>query len=75
MSKPRPVTTASDASRSIEPLLSTDALAGALSCGRRTVERLRADGRLPKPDLFVGKMPRWTAETIRRWIAEQVRVN
>ena len=54
----------------IEPMLSIDDLAAILSCSRRLVERMRSAGRLPKPDIKIGKMPRWKPETIRRWIAE-----
>lgn len=53
----------------LEPMLGVDGLARVLSVSRRTIERLRAAGKLPRPDLRVGKMPRWRAETIRRWIA------
>jgi hypothetical protein len=28
-----------------------------------------ASGKLPRPDLHVGRMPRWQAATIRTWIA------
>jgi predicted DNA-binding transcriptional regulator AlpA len=56
------------AAAGIEPLLGIDDLAAALSCGRRLVERMRAAGKLPRPDLKLGKMPRWRASTIRRWI-------
>jgi len=52
----------------IEPLLPLDDLAAWIRCSRRLVERKRAAGHLPKPDLRVGKMPRWRVETIRRWI-------
>ena len=53
----------------IEPLLSLNDLATVLNCSRRLVERMRAAGKVPKPDLKVGRMPRWRAEMIRRWIA------
>ena len=53
---------------SLEPLLSVADLARVLNGSRRTIERLRAAGKLPRPDLHIGKMPRWKAETIRRWI-------
>jgi predicted DNA-binding transcriptional regulator AlpA len=52
----------------IEPLLSLDGLARALTISRRTAERLLSAGRLPRPDLRLGRMPRWRPETIRRWI-------
>jgi predicted DNA-binding transcriptional regulator AlpA len=52
----------------IEPLLSIGDLCCILACDRRTVERMRSAGRLPRPDLHVGRMPRWRAATIRAWI-------
>jgi predicted DNA-binding transcriptional regulator AlpA len=52
----------------IEPLLSIRDLAEILNVSRRVVEGLRSNGRLPKPDLTIGKMPRWKAATIRAWI-------
>ena len=39
---------------SIEPMLHIDDLATLLSCSRRLVERMRAGGRIPRPDLHVG---------------------
>jgi predicted DNA-binding transcriptional regulator AlpA len=57
------------AAADIEPLLRMADLTRVLNCSRRVVERMRAAGRLPKPDLVVGKRsPRWKAETIRTWI-------
>jgi excisionase family DNA binding protein len=52
----------------VAPLLSIDDVAEALSCSRRLVERMRSAGKLPKPDLHVGRMPRWSRETIAKWI-------
>ena len=43
-------------------------LARVLNCSRRVVERMRSAGRLPAPDLHIGKMPRWRPETIREWL-------
>ena len=51
-----------------ERMFSIDDLAALLSCSRRLVERMRSAGKVPKPDIKVGKMPRWRVETIRRWI-------
>jgi len=59
----------------IESLVSIDGLASVLNASRRTTERLRAAGKLPKPDLHVGKLPRWKPETIRRWIEAQASTN
>ena len=43
-----------------------------LAVSPKTVERLKASGRLPKPDADVGfgarRSPRWRPETIDRWI-------
>jgi predicted DNA-binding transcriptional regulator AlpA len=52
----------------LSPLLGINDLAALLSCSRRLIERMRAAGKLPRPDLKVGKMPRWKSETILRWI-------
>jgi predicted DNA-binding transcriptional regulator AlpA len=57
-----------NAKAAIEPLLSIRDLSALLSCSRRSVEGMRSAGRLPRPDLSIGKMPRWRPETIRRWI-------
>ena len=43
-------------------------LAKALGISRRALERERSAGRLPRPDLSIGRMPLWRVETIRRWI-------
>jgi predicted DNA-binding transcriptional regulator AlpA len=45
-----------------------DELAEAIGVSRRTIERERSAGRLPKPDLHIGRAPLWRPETIRRWI-------
>jgi hypothetical protein len=53
----------------LEPLLRTVDLARVLGRSRRVVERLRAAGRLPAPDLYVGnRSPRWKPTTIRDWV-------
>jgi len=30
----------------------------------RTIDRMVDDGRLPRPDIFMGKLPMWSDETI-----------
>ena len=52
----------------MKPLLSIDDLAAILNCSRRLVERMRSAGKVPPPDLHVGRMPRWKPQTIRRWV-------
>ena len=51
----------------MEPLLGIADLATYLNCSRRLVERMRSAGKVPPPDLHVGRMPRWKPETVRRW--------
>lgn len=54
---------------SIEPMLTLDGLARVLSCDRRTIERMRAAGKLPRADLIIGRRsPRWRPQTIRDWL-------
>ena len=47
-----------------------DEVAAALGVSRRLVERERAVGRFPRPDVRIGKVPLWTRETLVRWITE-----
>lgn len=55
----------------IEPLLSISGLCRVFDCDRRTIERMRSAGKLPRPDLTVGsRMPRWKPETVRAWIEQ-----
>ena len=53
----------------LEPMLGIADLARLLACDRRTIERMRSAGRLPRPDLVIGtRSPRWLPMTIRRWV-------
>jgi len=56
----------------IAPLLSIGDLCRILRVSRSKLERLRAAGKVPAPDVdlkTVSKpIPRWRPETIRRWI-------
>ncbi len=45
-----------------------DDLASALGMSRRALERERSAGRLPRPDLRIGRAPLWKPETIRAWL-------
>jgi len=45
-----------------------DEVALSLGLSRRTLERERSAGRMPKPDMRVGKMPLWRPDTIREWV-------
>ena len=55
----------------LEKMFGITELADLLSVSRRTVDRLRAAGKLPKPDAVVGTMPRWQPDSFRRWLADQ----
>ncbi len=53
----------------IEPLWRIKDVYTFLNCSRRSVERIKSSGELPKPDRIVGKRsPRWKPETIRAWV-------
>jgi predicted DNA-binding transcriptional regulator AlpA len=43
-------------------------IAKALGISRRALERERSAGRMPRPDLTLGRMPLWRVKTIREWI-------
>ena len=55
----------------LEPLATLDDLAASLSVSRSSIERMKSAGKLPRPDLHIGRMPRWRPETVRRWIDGQ----
>ena len=57
---PRPATP-------LEPLLSIVETAEILNVSRRSLERLIAAGQFPKPDLRIGRMPRWHRKTLREF--------
>jgi predicted DNA-binding transcriptional regulator AlpA len=43
-------------------------LAALTGLSRRTLERERSAGRLPRPDLHIGKRVLWRPETINEWL-------
>jgi predicted DNA-binding transcriptional regulator AlpA len=55
-------------SASIEPLGTIESWAGALVVSVPTIERLRRAGKIPPPDVMIGRLPRWKPSTIRAWI-------
>jgi hypothetical protein len=44
-----------------------DDIASFLNVSRRGVERHKSSGRMPRPTLTVGRLPRWNPATIRAW--------
>ncbi len=55
----------------VQRLLARRDLAEILRASTTVVDRERAAGRLPRPDLLIaGRSPRWRPETIRDWLAE-----
>ena len=56
--------------RDVDPLLWKMAdISAATRLSPRTISRLRAAGRLPSPDAFYSRLPRWRPSTIENWIA------
>jgi predicted DNA-binding transcriptional regulator AlpA len=55
-------------SASIEPLATIESWAAALVVSVPTIERLRRAGKIPSPDVMIGRLPRWKPSTIRAWI-------
>ncbi|MFI5454204.1 MAG: helix-turn-helix transcriptional regulator [Isosphaerales bacterium] len=56
---------------SVEPwrLVTVADWAAALQVSVPTVERLRSGGRIPPPDLYLGRrLPRWRVRTVRAWL-------
>ena len=53
---------------SLAPLITKADLAELLRVDRRTIDRMRSRGELPKPALFIGRAPRWTAVAVNDWI-------
>jgi hypothetical protein len=43
-------------------------IAQALGVKIRILQREQAAGRFPRPDLHVGRVPLWRAETVRAWL-------
>jgi predicted DNA-binding transcriptional regulator AlpA len=73
--EPPPKSTAAETDHHAVPIADRltwglDDLTALTGLSRRTLERERSAGRLPKPDLKVGKRVLWTPATIRRWLAE-----
>lgn len=48
-------------------------LAEALGVGRRVIQRERAAGRFPEPDRHLGRVPLWSVDSIRAWLARKGR--
>ncbi len=48
--------------------LDKSGLAQYLGVSVRSLDRANAAGLLPRPDLVVGRSPRWSPETIKRWL-------
>jgi hypothetical protein len=44
-----------------------DELAEALGVSARELERAFHAGNMPRPDLYIGKLPLWRVESIRNW--------
>jgi hypothetical protein len=54
----------------IEPSLNTDDFCRVIKCGRATFDRMRSAGKIPRPDHYVGRSPRWRPTTVRRFLGD-----
>ncbi len=52
-------------------MLSPSDIAALLRISRRTLQTWRAAGKLPPPDLHIGKVIRWKPESIESWLSEK----
>jgi hypothetical protein len=57
-------------STGFERLWGSPDLARFVSCSRRLGERMRSAGKIPPPDLHVGRMPHWKPVVIHAWIEQ-----
>ena len=55
----------------IKPALGPDDWKPIVGRSRREVDRLRSEGKIPKPDFYSGRSPRWHAATAQAWLASQ----
>ena len=55
-------------------LLRLEDLVDAIGLDRRSIQRERAAGRFPPPDVQPGRRPLWRPETVRAWIEAGGRV-
>jgi hypothetical protein len=51
-----------------------DELAEALGISARGLERAVHAGNVPRPDLYIGKLPLWRVESIRIWLESRGKV-
>src|SRR5262245_62362610 len=56
------------------PCYTKRTLAAHLAVSVRTLDRAAADRSLPEPDLTVGRSPRWTAQTVAKWLQHHPRL-
>jgi hypothetical protein len=52
----------------VKPYFTRQKLAQICVMSTRGLDRAAAMGLLPKPDLVVGRSPRWSPETVFRWL-------
>jgi predicted DNA-binding transcriptional regulator AlpA len=63
--------TKAQAQPTLEPLTYRKSSAATLiGVSERTIERLLAVGKFPKPDAHAGRSPLWTRDSLVRWIAK-----
>jgi hypothetical protein len=59
-----PIAAATPPQPPLDELVGPDHIAAAWKCSRRYIERLRSTGHFPKPDLMLGRLPRWRVSSV-----------
>jgi predicted DNA-binding transcriptional regulator AlpA len=52
----------------VERMVSRKDFAAIIRVSLPVLDRMRAAGKLPRPDMYISRSPRWRADTIRAWI-------
>jgi predicted DNA-binding transcriptional regulator AlpA len=69
-----PSPTGDDDTRALPSCMGKRGLARFLGLSVRSLDRASAMGLLPRPDLIVGRSPRWSPDTITKWLRTHPRL-
>jgi hypothetical protein len=67
--RPNDPPTQPESATPIDPLLTPTDLARILGVSKRFLERSRSAGTFPAPDVWLGRLPRYTHKSVRAFIA------
>lgn len=48
-------------------------IVAALKITRQYLRIMILTGKYPRPDMYIGRLPRWKSSTHNRWVSQQVR--